>query len=85
MVVGELDSVLATTSRCMPSSQAELACVCAQRFVHRVCAQLFVHPSLQTTGCKKSSALQRARFLNKRPSLESQASELGETAEQPRF
>ena len=35
MVAGDLDSVLATTSRCIPSAQAELAFVCAQRFVHR--------------------------------------------------
>jgi len=52
MVAGELDSVLATTSRCIPSAQAKLACMCAQRFVHRVWAQLYVHPSLQATGCK---------------------------------
>jgi len=57
MVAGELDSVLATTSGCIPSSQAELACVCAQRFVHRVCAQIFFHPSLQPTGYEN-----RARY-----------------------
>ena len=50
MVAGELDSVLATTSRCIPSAQAELACVCAQRFVHCIFTQLFVHPSLEVTS-----------------------------------
>jgi len=50
MVAGELDSVLATTSRCIPSAQAELACVCAQRFVHCIFTQLFVHPSLEVTA-----------------------------------
>jgi len=61
MVAGELDSVLATTSRCIPSAQAELACVGAKRFVHRVCAQLYVHLRLQTTGCKNRA---RCRALD---------------------
>jgi len=51
----------------------------AQRFVH-----LFIAfaPNFSFIQAFKQ---QRARFLNKRPSLERQASELGETAEQPRF
>ena len=61
MVAGDLDSVLATTSRCIPSAQAELDCMGAQRFVHRVCAQLFVHPSLQTTGWRNRA---RCRALD---------------------
>jgi len=81
MVTGELDSTLATTFRCIPSAQTELAYVCAQLFVHRVCAQLFVQQSLQTTGCKN-----RARwFLKKCLNLESQASELGKTDERKDF
>jgi len=62
MVEGELDSVLATTSRCIPSVQAELACVCAQSFVYRFYDQLFVHPSLQMTGCKNRKRYSALNF-----------------------
>jgi len=62
MVVGELDSVLATTSRCMPSAQAGLACVCAQRFVLCVCAQLLFIQTFKQQVAKTERATTRSIF-----------------------
>jgi len=75
MVSSELDSVLATALIYLQLKPSWLACVPNVLFIAFAPNFSFI----------QAFKRQRARCLNKRPSLESQASELGETAGQPRF